>query len=329
MISKAIFMLALYVIPYSLLISNWFSPWEMLGLAIIMGIGIAGVGMSVMHDANHGSFSSKGWVNEVFGGTMYLLGGSVYNWKAQHNHLHHTFTNILHVDEDITGKPFLRLSYQDRLKKMHRYQHWYAFILYGLMTFSFFAKDFRVIFQAIRPAKDAEQQYPKAELVKLLISKMVYFIVICLIPLLYTDLVFWQWLVGFVVMHFTAGIILSTIFQLAHVVEGVSQPAPDEQGNIYNAWAIHQMHTTANFSGNQLLSWYIGGLDYQVEHHLFPNISHVHYRSISKIVQRTAEEFGIPYNSKPSFIHAVGSHIRMLRSMGRTTETELVLVQQP
>jgi linoleoyl-CoA desaturase len=80
---------------------------------------------------------------------------------------------------------------------------------------------------------------------------------------------------------------------------------------------VHQLQTTSNFAGkNRILSWYIGGLDYQIEHHLFPSISHIHYHSISPIVKETAREFGLDYNAKTDFLNALGSHIRMLRNMG-------------
>ncbi|MFN3490157.1 MAG: fatty acid desaturase family protein, partial [Emticicia sp.] len=103
----------------------------------------------------------------------------------------------------------------------------------------------------------------------------------------------------------------------AHLVEGASQPTVDEKGNIENAWAIHQLNTTANFAGsNKVLSWYIGGLDYQVEHHLFPNISHIHYPAIASIVKNTAEDFGIVYNNKYSFTKGLQSHIKMLHNLG-------------
>lgn len=320
LIIKALFMIGLYIIPYFLMLTFTFTGLQMFLMCIIMGFGVAGVGMSVMHDAIHGSFSSKTWVNKVFGATIYFLGGNAYNWDVQHNKLHHTYTNVHGVDEDITGKPFLRLSYDDKLKSIHRFQHFYAFFLYSLMTISFLWKDFKEIYLYNQMAKSGiVKAYPRKELVILFITKILYVLFIFGIPIVFTNNIsIGEWAIGFMTMHCTAGLILTTVFQLAHVVEGVDQPLPDERGTIENAWAIHQLMTTANFSGkNKILSWYIGGLDYQVEHHLFPNISHVHYPAIAKIVKTTAEQYGIPYNNKGSFQVAVGSHVRMLRDMGR------------
>ncbi|WP_337040372.1 fatty acid desaturase family protein [Emticicia sp. 17c] len=315
---KAIFMLSLYLIPYSLILTGLFSPVQMLGLTIIMGFGVAGVGMSVMHDAIHGSFSEYKWINKLFGSSLYLLGGNVYNWEIQHNRLHHTFTNIHDIDEDITGKFLLRLSCADKLKSIHRFQHIYAFFLYSLMTISFLWKDFKEISLYNEMSKTGlVKSYPRKEIVRLIIGKVIYLLTLLVLPMIVLDLSFWQCLLGFLIMHCVAGLILSTIFQLAHIVEGASQPAPDNNGNINNAWAIHQLQTTSNFaSKNHMFSWYIGGLDYQIEHHLFPHISHIHYRAISAIVRNTAHDFDIPYNDKASFTNALDSHIRMLKNLG-------------
>lgn len=317
-IYKALFMLSLYLIPYLLILTGYFSNMAMLGLTVMMGLGVAGVGMSVMHDAIHGSLATSHVLNKIFGASIYLLGGNAYNWEVQHNRLHHTYTNIHEVDEDITGKFLLRLSYQEKQKYIHKFQHIYAFLLYSLMTLSFLWKDFKEIslFNKMS-ASGMTKPFPRRELIRLILTKIAYVLFICAIPLYFTSLTFGQWLIGFMAMHCTAGMILSTVFQMAHVVEGVDQPEPNNSGNIENAWAVHQLQTTSNFAGkNRFLSWYIGGLDYQIEHHLFPSISHIHYHALSPIVRETAMEFGLHYNAKNNFTNALGSHIRMLKNMG-------------
>ncbi|GAA4452620.1 acyl-CoA desaturase [Nibrella saemangeumensis] len=323
MIYKSIIMLSLFLVPYLLILSGSFPVWAMFLLAVFMGVGTAGVGMAVMHDASHGSLSAVPQVNNLFSASLYLLGGNVYNWKIQHNTLHHTYTNIHEVDEDVTGKFLLRFSYSDRLKGYHRFQHIYAFFLYGLMTLSFLGKDFRQVFRFRNHA--VAKPFSTREIVILLVTKALYIVLICVLPLLLTNLTFGQWLLGFLAMHFTSGIILSTVFQLAHIVEGVEHPAFDEQGNVENAWAIHQLYATANFNCNRMISWFIGGLDFQIEHHLFPSICHIHYRQLSKIVQATAEDFGIPYNNKASIAEALSSHIEALRNLGHVEESRSAL----
>jgi linoleoyl-CoA desaturase len=125
-------------------------------------------------------------------------------------------------------------------------------------------------------------------------------------------------LLGFLTMHLTGGGIMAIIFQMAHIAQEADQPLLNAEGNIENEWAIHELLTTVNFSrNNRVLGWYIGGLNFQIEHHLFPNICHVHYRKISPIVERTAKEFGLRYNLKPGFFGAIASHTRMLKVLGK------------
>jgi linoleoyl-CoA desaturase len=330
-IYKACVMLSLYLIPYSLILSGNFSNLAMLGMCVVMGLGVAGVGMSVMHDAIHGSLATSKILNKIFGASIYLLGGNAYNWEVQHNRLHHTYTNIHEVDEDITGKFLLRLSFQEKYKSIHRFQHIYAFFLYSLMTISFLWKDFKEISLFNKMSESGmTKPFPRKELIRLIISKLAYVVFILVIPMYFLPITFGQWFVGFLAMHCTAGIILSTVFQMAHVVEGTDQPEPDQSGCIENAWAVHQLQTTSNFAGkNRILSWYIGGLDYQIEHHLFPSISHIHYHALSPIVRATAAEFGYDYNAKKDFLNALGSHVRMLRSMGVKQQPAVSLVTEP
>jgi linoleoyl-CoA desaturase len=314
MVWKAIGMLLFYLTPYVLLLSGMFTGWSMVFLAIWMGVGLAGVGMGVMHDACHNAFSDKQWINRIFASSMYLVGGNVYNWKIQHNTLHHTFTNIHHADEDIAGKAFLRLDKHESRKPMHRFQHIYGPMLYTLMTISFHFKDFRQVFEW---AKQSSRKVYFKEVINLFIGKAVFFTLMFL-PYLVLPIALWQWFIGFLIVNFTAGFILAAIFQLAHIVEETDQPLPSEEGQMENTWAIHQLHTTANFARrSKILGWYVGGLNFQVEHHLFPNICHLHYPKLSEIVENTAREFGIPYHAHHTMMSATVSHLRTLRKLGQ------------
>jgi len=319
LIAKAAIMLCVYLVPFVMILIFPMSAWLLILLSVVMGIGMSGVGMAVMHDGLHGSFSKKGWLNKLFGNTMYLIGGNVFNWKMQHNIFHHTFTNINGYDEDIRSRVVIRMSHEEPLKKFHRFQYLYVFFFYSLMTLSKLVGDFFQLHDYNKSGVTKEQNAkPKLETFKLILSKALYIIIAIGLPMLLTSFLWWQILLGFLVMHLTAGLIMSSIFQMAHVVEGADQPIPDANGNIDNEWAIHELLTTANFAKeNRLLSWYIGGLNFQIEHHLFPNISHTHYRKIAPIVKETAKEFGLPYNEKKTFLHALISHIKMLKELGR------------
>lgn len=316
---KVAVMLSLYFAPFILMLVLPLSGWTIFPLTFIMGVGMAGIGMSVMHDAAHGSLSRYNWVNKVLGSTMYMLGGNVFTWKVQHNLLHHTYTNIDGMDEDIDSKSMFRFCQHAPLKKMHRFQHIYAFFFYSLMTISKLFRDFWRLHDYNKAGITRQQKSsPRAEFVKMAVSKAVYLFLVIGLPIIVSGFSWWLILLGFLLMHLTAGIIMSIVFQLAHVVEGADQPLPDEKGSIENDWIVHELHTTANFGRNsRIMSWFIGGLNFQIEHHLFPNVCHVHYKKISPIVERTAREFGYPYITKPTFMHAVASHIRILKQLGR------------
>jgi len=320
MVIKTIFMFSLYLVPYTLIITGAITNilW-MIPLLVVMSFGIAGIGLSIMHDANHGAYSKKKWVNSLFGYSLNLVGASAFNWKIQHNVMHHTFTNIHEEDEDISPRGVLRLSPHSDWKKMHRYQFIYAWFLYGLMTIVWvFVKDFVRI---VRYHRNGMVNKQKANILKewsiLLFSKAFYVSYIFILPLVLTSLLWWQILLGIFIMHYIAGFILAIIFQPAHVIEGSEYPLPDEKNRVSTNWAIHQLRTTTNFSHkSRFFSWYVGGLNYQIEHHLFPNICHVHYRKISRIVRETALEHGLPYRSVSTFVMALYQHMRLLKQLG-------------
>lgn len=321
LVIKTVVMLSLYIVPFVILLIVPMSAWIGLLLTLLMGIGVAGIGMSVMHDAVHGAYSGKPWVNKLLGGTLYLLGSNVFNWKIQHNILHHTHPNVNGLDEDINSKGPIRLSEYAPLKKFHRYQYIHAFLFYGLMTLSKLVNDFTQLIKYNKAGITRKSGIiPAQEFSKMLVYKLAYLFVLIGVPILITNFTWWQVLLGFGIMHWTTGCILSTIFQMAHVVEGAEQPMPNESGIIESNWAVHQLNTTSDFGrNNRFLNWYIGGLNFQIEHHLFPNICHIHYRKLSPIVERTAHEFGLTYNLKPTFFNALASHIRRLKELGKQT----------
>lgn len=319
MVVKTIAMLSFYIVPIVMLLLFQVNVWMGIALVVLAGIGKAGIGMSVMHDGLHGSYSAKKWVNRLTGASMYLIGSNVFNWKIQHNIYHHAYTNIHGLDEDIQTRWIIRLCEHTPVKPIHRFQHVYAFLLYSLMSLSMLFGD---ITQLITYNKTGitrkHNASPNGELFKALAVKAVYLFVMLALPLLVTDYAWWQVLTGFLIMHLVAGFILSIVFQMAHITEGAHQPIPDEKAASANSWAIHQILTTSSFDrNNKLLNWYVGGLNFQVEHHLFPNICHVHYKALSVIVEQTANEFGIPYNLKPTLRAALVSHTKRLKELGR------------
>lgn len=320
MIFKTFFMFGMYFIPYGLILGGVVSGagWLLFSV-VIMGLGLAGIGLSVMHDANHGAYSKKKWVNNFVGYSMNLIGANAFNWKIQHNVLHHTYTNVHEEDEDISPRGVLRLTPHSEWKWIHKYQHVYAWFLYGLMTIAWMVfKDFSRLnrYNKNGLTKSNNSDVSKEWLI-LIFTKIVYVSYIFVIPVLITPLAWWQIVIGIFMMHYIAGFLLAIIFQPAHVIEGTEFPLPDEKNQLENNWAIHQLITTTNFGNkSRWFSWYVGGLNFQIEHHLFPNICHVHYRKISNIVKETALEFGLPYKSARTFADALAGHARLLKQLG-------------
>lgn len=302
---------------YALILSGWFSPGVMLVLAVLMGVGVAGVGFGVSHDALHGAYSHNPRINRLIGYTFDLLGANSYMWKITHNVIHHTYTNIDGIDEDLAVSPLIRLSPRSPWRPVHRVQQWLAFVLYSFsVLFWVWVKDYKYFLQRdLGPYRD--KKHPQSEVVILFVTKILHIGWSVVVPLIVLDLAWWQFLIGYLAMHLTAGLILGVVFQLAHVVEGPEYPVPDSHGQMDDAWLVHQMETTSNFAtGNTLLTWYVGGLNYQVEHHLFPRTCSVHYPAIRPIVRAVAREYGVSYHEQPTLWAAIRSHYRTLKRHG-------------
>ncbi len=316
---KTLVMFGLFVSPYFLIVLFPIPQWSMLLMCVVMGIGMAGIGMNVMHDGNHDSYSDKKWINKVMGASMYFLAGNVYNWQVQHNVLHHTYTNIHGHDEDLDAGRIIRFSKHSKWMYIHKFQHIYSILLYGLLTINWVTTvDFKQTARYLKQ-KLSYGKLPSAvsQWSSVIISKILYLIVWIVIPIVTLDVAWYKILFGFFVMHYVAGLILSVIFQLAHVIEDTETPLPDEAGTMKNSWAIHQLITTTNFgTKSRFLSWFSGGLNHQVEHHIFPHISHVHYPKIAKIIKETAKEFNLPYNEYKSMGSALTAHFRHLKHLG-------------
>lgn len=317
MIFKTVLFLGGFIASYLLLLLGNFSTPIMLLLAVSIGVLGALIGFNICHDAIHGSYSSNFYVNKALSMVFNIIGANPYVWSISHNIVHHTYTNIAGHDEDIEIAPgLIRLSTEDKLTPIQRYQHLYAFLLYGLASVSWvFRKDFKKFFQ--EKIGNHKNRHPKMEYFNLLFYKGIYYLLFIGLPLWLMPISFGGWLAGFLLMHLAQGLVLGLVFQLAHVVEGTAFPLPNEEGNIEEAWAEHQLRTTANFARNSRLANFLcGGLNMQIEHHLFPKICHVHYRAISDIVQQTAREFNFPYIENETFLSALRSHYRMLRKLG-------------
>ncbi len=307
--------LAIYLTLMLVDIANW----QALLLAPLLGFLFACIGFSVMHDANHGSYSTSHQLNEVLGMlTLNGLGANAYFWKQKHNIIHHTYTNVDGIDDDIAKSPIIRQCESQKWVPAHKVQHLYLPFIYSLSTiFWIFIMDFTKYFSRKIYTTEAWKMTWKNHLVFWL-TKLFYVTVYMVLPIIVWG---WAaWLVGYLLMCVTMGITLSFVFQLAHVVENTEfEHIPlDTTKHLETAWAEHQIRTTSNFAmDNKVISWFVGGLNFQIEHHLFPKISHVHYPAISKIVQQKCKEFNLPYNYYPTLFQAIASHFRVMRDLGK------------
>ncbi|MCK7557004.1 acyl-CoA desaturase [Chitinophaga sedimenti] len=292
-------------------------PLLAIGLCAMLGLILASIGFNVMHDACHGSYSTRNWVNETLGLTLNALGGNSFIWKHKHNIIHHTYTNVDGVDDDIAKSPLMRHCQTQRWVPMHRIQHLYVPFMYAISSFAWvFGNDFQKYF-ARKVNTTPLKTMSTTDHVVFWLSKLLYVAFYIVVPLLFVS---WQaWLVGFAAMHITLGFTLAVVFQLAHVVEETEfEVAGIEPTQIESEWAVHQIKTTSNFApDNKIISWYVGGLNYQVEHHLFPRIAHIHYPALSKIVAEECRKHNLTYHCMPTMTSAVISHFKVIRMLGK------------
>ncbi|RYY90662.1 MAG: acyl-CoA desaturase [Chitinophagaceae bacterium] len=315
--SKALVLLPMAAGIYLYLLLGTPPTWLALMLCAVMGLVISSIGFNIMHDACHGSYSSRKWVNDLLGLSLNCIGGNAFFWKQKHNILHHTYTNIEGLDDDIAQSKLLRQSPTQEWLPIHRYQHRYLPVAYALTLFVWIGmRDFDKYFKK-KIHNTPIQPMSTREHVIFWVSKALYGLFYVAIPIWFVG--FGAWAAGYVTMCVTAGIVLSYTFQLAHAVEGPEfEAAGLDDRTLESEWAAHQVRTTANFAPNNLfVNWFVGGLNYQVEHHLFPRVSHIHYPALSKIVREQCEKHGLPYHSFPTVSAAVGSHMRTIKLLGQ------------
>jgi linoleoyl-CoA desaturase len=310
--AKAAILMAWFVLSYYLLVFRVTTVWQGLLAAVSLGLAVAGIGFNIQHDGNHGAFSRRNWLNRLTGLTLDLMGGSSYLWMQKHNISHHTYTNIPGSDEDIEIFPLGRLAPDDPYYRLHRFQHFYLWLVYALLpTQWYFYNDFRKLWTG----KISSRTFPRPrgwELFGLIAGKLVFatwaFVVPCFFHRVWVVAIFYLATSGIM------GVVLSVVFQLAHSVEETGHPSLADETR--SEWVRHQIQTTAEFArGNRLVTWYLGGLNFQTTHHLFPKVCHIHYPRLSRIIERVCRKHGVEYLAQPSLGGAVRSHYRFLRRL--------------
>ncbi len=313
--SKTLTLIPAAIIIYFSVLFISLPPVIAILLCGLLGFVMASIGFNVMHDACHGSYSSKKWLNNILGLTLNCLGGNAFLWKIKHNIVHHTYPNVDGMDDDIAKFPVIRQCHSQPYVKIHRYQHIYSVLVYALSSFLWaFVMDFVKYFgQKIYTTPISK--ISRKEHFIFWGSKILYVCFYVALPIYLLG--FTPWLIGFTAMHLVMGLTLAMVFQLAHVVEDTHFEDAEKSKTIEVEWAVHQVRSTANFAmNNKFISWLVGGLNFQIEHHLFPRISHVHYPAISKFVQESCEQYHIKYVHFPTMGAAINSHFRFMRALG-------------
>ncbi len=315
---KTVAIIAWFIGSYVLLVFWADAWWQAILLAISMGTSLACIGFAIQHDGAHAAYSSRNWINQLMAMTLDSIGASSYYWKKTHNIVHHTFTNITGHDGDIDLGILGRLSPHQPWRKFHRLQHMYLWVLYGFISVKWlFFDDFRSFVEQKAGAFDVPR--PRGwDLAVFVGGKLLFLSWALVIPMMFHA---WYLVLLFVLLAaFVEGLLLSVVFQLAHCVEEAEFPMPPAgTSEMENAWAVHQVETTVNFATrNRAISWLTGGLNHQIEHHLFPRICHVNYPAVSEVVKETCRDFGIRYSAHDTFSSALLSHYRWLRQMGNS-----------
>lgn len=320
-VAKALVFFAWAAASYGALM---FAPlsWPLaIPVAISLGLAMAGIGFSVMHDGNHGASSSSRRVNRLLGFSLDLLGGSSYLWSVKHNTLHHTHTNVEHSDPDLNGQPLLRLSPAQPRRALHKYQQYYAWVLYALMPLKWHLIDDFECF--VRGTIHGHAFVRPKGLERWLFfgGKAVFFAGSLVVPMFFHPVA--TVLAFHLLVSMTLGITLGVFFQIAHSVEEVDfVEVPAEHPVLGYEWSRLQIRTTVDFCrDSKFLTWYLGGLNFQVVHHLYPRVHHRHYRPLSENLGALCAEHGEQYRVHPTLGAALRSHFRWLKRMGEPTAT--------
>jgi linoleoyl-CoA desaturase len=317
MLGKTAILFAWLIGSYVGLLALGGSSWlAVIGFGISCGLATAGLGMAVQHDGGHLAYSSTRWINRAAASVLDLLGASSYVWRTKHGVVHHTYPNIEGVDDDLDAGPFARFAPGQPHRGFHRFQHLYIWPLYGFLTAKWFLFDDLHDLVRGRVGNHSLAAPRGSELAIFVLGKLAHLSWAVIVPIVLLGP--GKALLFYAALSAACGITLAVVFQLAHCVEEATFVDPRAHAEpLVLDFAAHQLATTVDFARDRkLLSWYVGGLNYQAVHHLFPRVCHLHYPAISTIVAATATEYGVRYGATPSLRAALRSHYRWLRRMG-------------
>lgn len=308
-------LLVIYFSYYALVFTHLSISYKIAAIIFLI-VGLTSYAVNVMHNANHSAYSQHKIINRALGYIFDMCGISSYLWRIEHNQQHHRYTNITGLDPDLDHSWLLRVSPDQACAWFHRYQAYYIWFLYSLMVVRWHIwGDYTALWVL---HKNKSKLFPtKKQLAVLFSGKMIFYFFAFIIPLMFYPLITVIGCYLFICM--SVSMIIAPLFDVAHINDKVEILKSEQVVNhrMEYEYFIHQMKTTSNFSSNnRFLSFGIGGLNFQIEHHLFPYVSHIHYPEISKIIKYTCEEFHIVYHEFNSFWDALKSHHRWLKTLG-------------
>jgi linoleoyl-CoA desaturase len=311
MIRKAISILAWFLLSYGLLLATSTLATSILA-AGALAFAACALGFGVFHDANHGTlFASRTANQRAARLCSVILGPSRHFWLHKHHTLHHRQPNVFAWDDDIDARGLLRLTPECPWAPRFRGQELRALLFYGLNTIEwFFWKDFRCLMRG-RLNEWQPLNLAPAERAELLACKGLYFGLFVLPPFIVLPIA--SSCAAFLIFHLVFSWVLTAVFQLAHLTPAMEFGGVREGDD----WAMHQMRTTADFATrSSFITWFTGGLNHQVEHHLFPTVAHTHYAALRPIVCSAARQHGLPCHDLGTVRDALIQHFALLRDLG-------------
>ena len=315
--AKAPIALALTAVSWSALM--FLQPGIVLASLCLLGLVLGSMltAFCVQHDANHGSYFRKRRWNHLVGWSAdAFLGFSSYAWRVKHNVAHHTYTNVDGFDDDATQVPLLRFAPSQPVRPWYRFQQYYIWPMYMLMGLRWQIAGDLAAFRRGRVGESALRPPRGWTLAGVVVGKAIFLTWALVIPMLVYP--WWGVVAAYLGFTMITSLIMATTFQLAHCVQEASFASPDELRDERRVWAVHEVETTVDFCPrNPVLTWMLGGLNFQIEHHLFPKVPHTHYPKIAEIVRRNCDLHGVRYSFHPSLGGALRSHFLHLRAMGQ------------
>jgi len=313
-----------YYLKFFILVVAWIACWSFLvfyaksltfslSLSFVFGCTIGILGINSMHDGGHFSVSKYKFLNNAFAYVADIMGGSSFFWKIKHNVLHHTYTNVNALDDDLNAGVFARLSPHQDKKPYHKFQHIYMLPMYGLLMFKWaFVDDYIYFFKKAYSFKEVTMS--KKDQFMFFLGKIINISWLVLIPSFFHPLK--TVIFHASIVYFFTGLIITLIFVVAHFVETAQFVNADP--DLPMGFFEHQLATTADFSRFSKIALFIsGGLNYQTVHHLTPNVNHMHYPALSKELEKFCEENNLTYHHFTNYWAALKSHFRFLKTMGK------------